>query len=96
MWRNNGNGTFTDATDVTGLSARPSIGAIGIDYDNDRAVDLVVTRWPFDTPVKTRKSEGGKNLSCASVAVLYADVKRRPYRAWSSQPRRMDGYRFYS
>jgi tetratricopeptide (TPR) repeat protein len=44
MWRNNGNGTFTDVSDSTGLSGdQPSIGAIGTDYNNDRAVDLVVT-----------------------------------------------------
>src|SRR5581483_7932600 len=43
MWRNNGNNTFTDATADTGLSADPSIASIGTDYNNDRAVDLVVT-----------------------------------------------------
>jgi len=43
MWRNNGNGTFTDVTDSTGLAAPGSaVGAIGSDYNNDRAVDLVV------------------------------------------------------
>jgi tetratricopeptide (TPR) repeat protein len=44
MWRNNGNGTFTDQTDVTGLEGTHSLGAIGSDYNNDRAVDLVVSR----------------------------------------------------
>ncbi len=44
MWRNNGDGTFTDDTDARGLSG-PAYGAnaIGTDYNNDRAVDLVVT-----------------------------------------------------
>lgn len=44
MWRNNGNGTFTDETDARGLSG-PAYGAnaVGTDYNNDRAVDLVVT-----------------------------------------------------
>ena len=43
LWRNNGNGTFTDVTDSTGLAASgSSVGAIGTDYNNDRAVDLVV------------------------------------------------------
>jgi tetratricopeptide (TPR) repeat protein len=46
MFRNNGNGTFTDVTsavDLGGLGA--SIGAVGSDYNNDRAVDLVVSGW---------------------------------------------------
>ncbi len=44
MWRNNGNGTFTDQTDVTGLAGVHSLGAVGSDYNNDRAVDIVVSR----------------------------------------------------
>jgi len=44
LWRNNGNGTFTDGTKETGLAGNaPSIGAIGSDLNNDRATDLVVT-----------------------------------------------------
>jgi hypothetical protein len=39
MWRNNGNGTFT-AVDL-GLSV-PASNTVGTDYNNDRAVDLVV------------------------------------------------------
>jgi Flp pilus assembly protein TadD len=43
MLRNNGNGTFTDVRGDLGLGADPSFNAIGTDYNNDRAVDLVVT-----------------------------------------------------
>ena len=44
MWRNNGNGTFTDQTEQTGLAGDdPALAAIGTDYNNDRAVDLLVT-----------------------------------------------------
>jgi tetratricopeptide (TPR) repeat protein len=44
MWRNNGNGTFTDVTESTGLhGVETSLAAIGSDFNNDRAVDLVVT-----------------------------------------------------
>jgi tetratricopeptide (TPR) repeat protein len=43
LWRNNGDGTFTVVTGETGLSSGASIGAVGTDYNNDRAVDLVVT-----------------------------------------------------
>jgi len=47
MWRNNGNGSFTEVTESIGLgdgsSSNAVMGAIGTDYNNDRAVDLVVT-----------------------------------------------------
>jgi tetratricopeptide (TPR) repeat protein len=44
MWRNNGNGSFTDATETVGLTPKAaSFSAIGTDYNNDRAIDLVVT-----------------------------------------------------
>ena len=57
MWRNNGNGTFTDVTEATGLngtftdvtevglkSVNSTDAAIGTDFNNDRAVDIVTTR----------------------------------------------------
>src|SRR6185437_925463 len=44
MFRNNGNGTFADVTDEKGLGgAGLSIGAVGADYNNDRAVDVVTS-----------------------------------------------------
>jgi len=44
MWRNNGDGTFSEVGGSIGLTGtEPSVGAIGTDYNNDRAVDLVVT-----------------------------------------------------
>ena len=44
MWRNNGNGTFTDVTESVGLRGEtPNISAIGTDFNNDRAVDIVTT-----------------------------------------------------
>ena len=43
MWRNNADGTFTNVTDATGLEATGSaVGAVGTDYNNDRAVDIVM------------------------------------------------------
>ena len=46
LWRNNGNGTFTEWTKQTGLvGTAASIGAIGSDINNDRAIDFVVTSW---------------------------------------------------
>ena len=44
MWRNNGNGTFTDVTESTGLTPfGSSVASVGTDFNNDRAIDLVTT-----------------------------------------------------
>jgi tetratricopeptide (TPR) repeat protein len=44
MWRNNGNGTFTNVTEESALVGDALAGgALGTDFNNDRAVDLVVT-----------------------------------------------------
>ncbi len=44
LWRNNGNGTFTEQTAKTGLGGSgKSAAAILTDFNNDRAVDLAVT-----------------------------------------------------
>jgi tetratricopeptide (TPR) repeat protein len=59
MWRNNGNGTFTDVTEETGLSSSASsASAIGTDYNNDRAVDIAVTGWRGSTAVFENRREG--------------------------------------
>jgi tetratricopeptide (TPR) repeat protein len=43
MWRNNGNSTFTNVTSDLGLWRATATNSIGTDYNNDRAVDVVVT-----------------------------------------------------
>lgn len=46
LFRNNGNGTFTDVTEKAGLHDRAyGMGAIAADYDNDGYVDLFVTNY---------------------------------------------------
>ena len=60
LWRNNGNGTFTDWTAETGLAGSgPSVGAIGSDLNNDRAIDFVVTGWQ-KAPVAFMNPREGK------------------------------------
>jgi tetratricopeptide (TPR) repeat protein len=43
VWRNNGNSTFTDVTADLGLAVNaPSFGVTATDFNNDRAIDLIV------------------------------------------------------
>jgi tetratricopeptide (TPR) repeat protein len=59
MWRNNGNNTFTDVTSETGLSFEGSgTAAIASDVNNDRAVDIVVTRESGAPLLFTNPREG--------------------------------------
>ncbi len=44
LWRNNGNSTFTDVTDATGFAGDAmSYGVTGTDFNNDRAIDMIVS-----------------------------------------------------
>ncbi|MFZ0952382.1 MAG: FG-GAP-like repeat-containing protein, partial [Candidatus Sulfotelmatobacter sp.] len=44
LWRNNNDGTFTNVTDATGLDGSfRNIAAVGTDFNNDRAIDLLIT-----------------------------------------------------
>ncbi len=59
LWRNNGNGTFTEVTSQTGLGGPgPAWGATASDINNDRAVDLVVTSMDNPPVVYLNPREG--------------------------------------
>src|SRR5205807_955379 len=55
MWRNNGNGTFTNVTQELEIYLDPSVSAIGTDYNNDRAIDLVVTDLKGPATLENRR-----------------------------------------
>jgi Flp pilus assembly protein TadD len=60
LWRNNGNGTFTEWTEPTGLAAAPGgIAALPTDTNEDRAIDLIVT-GPFPEPLVFLNPREGK------------------------------------
>jgi len=48
VWRNNGDGSFT-VVDIGVSTSRWASAAIGTDYNNDRAVDLLVADWSGGT-----------------------------------------------
>src|SRR5579864_1988519 len=84
MFRNNGEGTFTEVTDNICLAVdSSSLAAVGTDYNNDRAVDLVATRIEGTPAIFENPREGkfvsrevwstSKPEATAGVAVLDFD-----------------------
>ncbi len=45
LYRNNGNGTFTDITEKSGLAGKSAMGGFFGDYDNDGCEDLFLTSY---------------------------------------------------
>ena len=59
LWRNNGNGTFTDVSQETGLASKGYYTAVaGTDYNNDRAVDMVLAGWRSGVTILENPREG--------------------------------------
>jgi enediyne biosynthesis protein E4 len=54
LYHNNGDGTFTDVTEASGIGTKPantlSVVAAWFDYDNDGLLDLIVSNYTFWTP----------------------------------------------
>ncbi len=73
LWRNNGNGTFTEVTADTGLKGgSPSFEAIASDVNNDRAVDMITTGGQGPPTIYLNPREGrfpaSQNFKPQSVA----------------------------
>ncbi|MGE5648048.1 MAG: CRTAC1 family protein [Acidobacteriota bacterium] len=69
LYHNNGDGTFTDVTDKSGIGVKPkdtlSVAGAWFDYDNDGLPDLVVSNYTFWTPqLDIRCVVGGKEFYC--------------------------------
>jgi hypothetical protein len=82
LYHNNGNGTFTDVTEPSGLGRKPpttaSIVAAWFDYDNDGLLDLVVANYTLWTPqTDIRCSVAGVEYYCGP-----AFYKRVPHRLY--------------
>jgi tetratricopeptide (TPR) repeat protein len=59
MWRNNGNSTFTDISAETGLGVEGTGGAaVSTDFNNDRAIDLVLAGGTRGASVYLNPREG--------------------------------------
>jgi len=68
LYRNNGDGTFTDVTQRAGVSGGGWSASAGfVDYDNDGALDLFVTRyvdWTFATNGRCGEQRPGYRAYC--------------------------------
>jgi len=83
IWRNNGNGSFADQSEETGLASKvPTLSAVGTDYNNDRAIDLILTGYYKEPTVFQNPREGkfkvempwpGPGAPTVGVAVLDFD-----------------------
>lgn len=59
MWRNNGNSTFTDVSEETGLGVAGTSGAaVSTDFNNDRAIDLVLADGQKGASIYLNPREG--------------------------------------
>ncbi len=69
LYHNNGDGTFTDVTESSGIGTKPpntlSVAAAWFDYDNDGLLDLIVSNYTFWTPqTDLRCSMGSTEYYC--------------------------------
>lgn len=69
LYHNNGDGTFTDVTVLSGIGGKPpgtiSVAAAWFDYDNDGLLDLVVSNYTIWSPATDlRCSMGSREYYC--------------------------------
>jgi hypothetical protein len=69
LYHNNGDGTFTDVTEASGIGGKPadtlSVAAAWFDYDNDGLLDLILDNYTYWTPqTDLRCSMGSKEYYC--------------------------------
>ncbi|MGA3026997.1 MAG: CRTAC1 family protein [Bryobacteraceae bacterium] len=82
LYHNNGDGTFTDVTEQSGIGRKPpgilSVGAAWFDYDNDGLLDLVVANYTTWTPQTDRRcSAAGVEYYCSPT--FYPRAAHRLY-----------------
>ncbi len=83
LLRNNGDGTFTDATAGSGISKPQhtlSVGAAWFDYDNDRLLDLVVSDYTIWTPETDYQCADAVKREIYCSPTRYISVPNRLYR----------------
>ena len=84
LYRNNGDGTFTNVTAGSGLDHKPanelSVGAAWFDYDNDGRLDLFVTNYTTWTPDTDKQCFMAPGQDAYCIPTVYKSVASRLYR----------------
>jgi hypothetical protein len=84
LYHNNGDGTFTDVTEGSGLEHKPehvlSVGAAWFDYNNDGLLDLIVTNYTTWTPQTDRQCFTDEKHEEYCSPTIYPSVESRLYR----------------
>ena len=68
LYRNNGDGTFTDVTVTSGIINESGHGAVWGDYDNDGDVDLYVTNSNYSNTALNRLYQNNGNGTFTEIA----------------------------
>ena len=73
LYRNNGDGTFTDATTVSGIAALPgrALGVVAIDYDADGHQDLFVACDASPNLLLRNRGDGSFENTALQAEVAY-------------------------
>jgi hypothetical protein len=82
LFHNNGNGSFTNLTQGSGLDTKPegmvSVGAAWFDYDNDGLLDLFVSEYSYWTPESDQRCTSGERQVYCSPRI-YKSVSNHLY-----------------
>ena len=83
LYRNNGDGTFTDVTPGSGLDEKPrdllSVGAAWFDYDNDGLLDLIVSNYTTWSPQSDHRCVMDQTTDVYCSPKLYPSVSSTLY-----------------
>ena len=73
LYRNNGDGTFTDASAAAGIAALPgrALGVVAIDYDGDGRQDLFVARDASPNLLLRNRGDGSFDNTALQAEVAY-------------------------